>query len=114
MGKFKKGNIPWNKGLKGIHLHEPREFKKGSKHVGKSHPSWRGGVQLFKTDCIHLYTGNGTRVRRPRKVYEDNFGTIPKGFVIVHIDLDKDNDDPSNLMAISRAENMLRNNPKMN
>lgn len=112
MGKFKKGGIPWNKGLKGIHLHEPTEFKKGQ-YVGKDHPSWKGGVQSFKSDCAYLHTGAGERVRRPRKIYEDNFGSIPKGFVIVHLDFDKDNDEPSNLMAISRAENMKRNNPKL-
>jgi len=28
-GRFKKGNIPWNTGMKGIHLNPEYEFKKG-------------------------------------------------------------------------------------
>ena len=47
---FKKGHIPWNKDLKGIHLSPKSEFKKGmrlpheSYRRGKNHPSWKGGV----------------------------------------------------------------------
>jgi hypothetical protein len=108
-GSFKKGNVPWNKDLKGIHLNQDTEFKPGENHTGKNHPSWRGGVQKSKKDCTYLHTGNGTRVRRPRKIYEDNFGPIPFGFVIIHKDNNKDNDDPKNLKAISRSENMKRN-----
>lgn len=47
-GSFKKEHIPWNKGLKGIHLSPSTEFKKG--HVpankGKPHPhghKWKKG-----------------------------------------------------------------------
>ena len=28
-GRIKKGNVPWNKGIKGIHLSPETEFKKG-------------------------------------------------------------------------------------
>ena len=68
-GWFKKGNIPWiqgkkgiftawNKGLKGIHLSPGSEFKKGSspwnKNLpfleirGKNHYNWKGGVSKDK------------------------------------------------------------------
>lgn len=33
-------------------------------------------------------------------VYEDNFGEIPRGFIIHHKDKNKQNNDPSNLEAI--------------
>ena len=108
-GRFKKGHKTWNKDKKGIHLHEPTEFKSGENHTGDKHPSWKGGVHRMEADCTHVWTGNGTRVRRPRKVYEENNGPIPRGFIIIHIDSDKHNDHPDNLEAISRAENMKRN-----
>lgn len=38
---FKKGIIPWNKGLKRIHLSPKSEFKKGQISEEK-HPSWKG------------------------------------------------------------------------
>ncbi len=109
-GQFKKGFEPWNKNMKGIHLSPHSEFKSGEQHTGKNHPSWRGGVQTIKNDCTYLWKDNKVRVRRPRSVYEENFGPIPPGYVIRHIDGDKRNDHPSNLQAISRAENLKLNN----
>jgi hypothetical protein len=108
-GRFKKGSTPWNKGKKDFRPSPETEFKSGENHTGDKHPSWKGGVQKFKNDCAYIWTGNGKRVRRPRAIYEANFGPIPKGFVIVHKDGNKDNDHPLNLEAISRAENMKRN-----
>ena len=40
-----KGQIPWNKGLKGIHLSSKSEFKKGEP-VGEKNPNWKGGVSF--------------------------------------------------------------------
>ncbi len=105
---FKKGNPAWNKGKKGLHLSPSSEFKKGEK-VGKTHPSWKGGVHKMKHDCVHLWDGANKRKRRPVAVYEEKYGKIPKGFVIYHKDGDKDNDSPENLEAISRAELLRRN-----
>lgn len=108
-GSFKKGNTPWNKGVKGIHLSPDSEFKAGENHTGHKHVSWKGGVQKPKGDCAHLWAGNGKRKRRPRVIYEKAFGPIPKGFVVIHKDGDKYNDSPDNLEAISRGDNMKRN-----
>jgi hypothetical protein len=111
--RFKKGDMPWNKNLKGIHLFSNLEFKQ-SQYVGKSHPSWKGGRQKPKNDCKHLWLEANKRVRKPRKIYEDYYREIPKGYVIVHLDGDKYKDDIFNLEAISRAENLRRNNLKRN
>lgn len=102
MGKFKKGNKSWNTGLKGIHLSPNTEFKKGQ-FVGDRHPSWKGGVQINKKDCAYIYEGVNKRVRRPRKIYEEAFGVIPNGWVLFHLDRNKDNDSLDNLIAIPRA-----------
>ena len=113
MGRFKKGNKPWNSGLKGIHLNPSTEFKKGQ-FVGEKHPSWKGGEQKFTKDCVYLYAGNNKRVRRPKKVYEDAHGTIPKGWILYHIDGDRYNDDIDNLIAIPRAVLVKINSGRMN
>jgi|SRR6476660_8509877 len=107
-GAFKPGTEPWNKGKKGIHLSPETEFKDGQ-HVGENHPSWKGGVQTPKNDCVHLWDGNGKRARRPRKIYEEAHGPIPAGFIVIHLDDDSHNDHPDNLKAISRADNIKRN-----
>lgn len=101
-GKFKKGHTPWNAGLKGIHLNPGTEFKKGEM-VGKDHYSWKGGEQINKNDCVYINVGANQRVRRPRKVYEEAFGKIPKGYVLYHLDKDMCNDSIDNLVAISRS-----------
>lgn len=110
-GRFPKGNTPWNKGKKGIHLSPASEFKPG-KNVGEDHASWKGGIQQMGKDCTYVWDGCNKRKRRPRAVYEQHIGPIPKGFVIYHSDGNKDNDDPANLEAISRAELVRRNKRK--
>jgi hypothetical protein len=110
--KFTKKHTPWNKGKKGIHLSEKSEFKSGENHSGKNHPSWKGGVQSNKNDCAYLWKDTNTRLRRPRAIYEKHYGEIPKGYVIRHVDGNKDNDNIKNLVAISRAENMKLNSKK--
>ncbi len=108
LGRFVKGNHTWNKGIKGLHLNPKTEFKRGQL-VGKKHPAWKGGVQRVEKDCTHLWVAVNKRVRRPRKVYEDYFGKIPKGLIIYHLDGNKDNDSIRNLIAISRAELIIFN-----
>ena len=112
-GQFKKGIIPWNKGKTGFNPSPETQFKSGDHHSGKNHLSWKGGVQVNKNDCTYIWTGTNKRVRRPRLIYEKNIGPIPEGYVIIHIDGDRYNDDPSNLMAISRLDNLKINIKKV-
>jgi hypothetical protein len=111
-GQFTKGQTPWNKGSKNFNPSPETQFKSGENHVGENHPSWKGGVQVVSNDCAYLWVGNKVRVRRPRKIYEENFGPIPTNYVIIHKDGNRYNDSPENLEAISRAENLRRNNEK--
>jgi hypothetical protein len=106
--KFKKGNVPWNKGKTGIRLSPYSEFKEGEL-IGEKHPSWKGGIQYCTNDVVYLNVAPNERVRRPRKIYEDAYGKIPKGYIIFHLDGNRYNDDPKNLIAISRAELLKRN-----
>lgn len=112
-GAFKKGRTPWNKGMKGIHLSPATEFKKGE-IIGKDHPSWKGGIQFIKNDCVHVNVGANQRVRRPKKVYEEAFGEIPKGWVLYHLDKVRTNDDLDNLIAIPRVILMMLNANRLN
>ena len=112
-GSFKKGHVAWNKGLKGIHLSPETEFKKGQL-TGSEHPSWKGGEQINANDCVYIYAGANKRIRRPRKVYEDAHGEIPKGWILYHIDKDMHNDSLDNLIAIPRAVLVMLNANRIN
>lgn len=109
MNRFPKGNIPWNKGLKGIHLSPESQFTPEDR--GARHCCWKGGIQRNANDCIYVQNPDKAydRRRRPVVVYEQTYGPVPPGFVVVHKDGDRYNDNPENLEAISRAENMRRN-----
>jgi len=120
-GSYKKGHIPHNKGKEldeylsnsAIEIIKKTWFKIGQNAGDKSN-NWKGGIQTPKHDCTYLYNGVNKRIRRPRSVYEKHFGKIPKGYVIYHLDLDKDNDEPYNLEAISRKELLKRNKSIVN
>lgn len=112
-GSFKKGHTSWNKGLKGIHLSPETEFKKGQ-FTGSGHPSWKGGEQMNTNDCVYVYTEPNKRIRRPRKVYQDAHGEIPKGWILYHIDKDMHNDTLDNLIAIPRAVLVMLNANRIN
>ncbi len=109
MNQFPKGHIPWNKGLKGIHLSPQSQFT--PKDRGDRHCCWTGGVQVNKNDCVYVQNPDKAydRRRRPVVIYEETYGPVPAGFVVVHKDQDRYNDAPDNLEAISRAENLRRN-----
>lgn len=109
LGQFVKGITPWNKGKKDFRPSPDTEFKSGDNHTGEKHPSWRGGEQFMKNDCVYLWCGTNKRKRRPRAIYEEHYGAIPKGMVIYHIDGDKENDSIENLEAITRGELLKRN-----
>ena len=100
-GRYKKNNIPWNKGVKGIHLNPATEFKKGEM-CGSDHYSWKGGLTRNVSDCHYQWNENGKRTRRPRDVFQAHCGSIPEGYVIYHLDGDMHNDVPSNLVAVQR------------
>ena len=111
-GRFQKGNVPWNKDLKGIHLSPETEFKQGVL-IGNKHPSWKGGEQKNTKDCNYISVGPNKRIRKSKKVYEEKFGTVPNNWIIYHLDGDKRNDCVNNLIAIPRAILLSINNGRL-
>lgn len=105
---FQKGHIPWNKGLKGIHLSEKTEFKKG--HISNN---------KVEVGTIKKRTDRNGKVRNFIKIKEPNVweryyiflwksknGEIPKGYVLHHINKISDDDRLENLVCISRKEHI--------
>lgn len=110
--QFKKGNIPWNKGLKGVMKPNKTSFKSDGSNTGSNHNSWKGGIQNTKKDGKYIWLDTKKREPLSRYVYKLHYGSIPKGYVIYHIDGNKLNNNINNLIAITRRE-LLKWNNKM-
>ena len=101
---FKKGDTPWNKGKKGIHLSSETEFKKGQKGI-----NWKpvGSVTIRKDKnkkprrWIKLDEPN-IWVEYAKFIWIKNHGEIPYGFLIHHIDEDTLNDNIENFAMVTR------------
>jgi len=106
---FKKGNIPWNKGIKGTHFSTATEFKKG--HLPQNHvPMWTITMRHYKRG----FNANYIKIREPNKWMPlSNFiwlkynKFIPKGYVIHHVDGNELNDNIENLILMSRRDHFI-------
>ena len=104
---FAKGHIPWNKGLKNIHLSPASEFKKGQ--IGTNHLPIGSIVERLERNKLR----NFIKIAEPNKwtylyayIWEKENGKIPKGYVLHHINFVSNDDRLENLICITRAEHI--------
>jgi len=111
MTQFRKGQTPFNKGIKGIHHSPATEFKPGHRsantkydgcirirhHKRSKHPM--KFIRLDKMVWVPLH----------RHLWEKKHGPIPPGSLIIFKDGNSMNCKLSNFQLISKAENAMRN-----
>lgn len=106
-GYYKKGEIPWNKGLKGYMGPNKTSFKKGNvpsnyRPVGSERVDKKDGYTLIKVQ------DHGTWPERWRHkhvvIWEEANGPVPDGYVVLFGDGDKSNISLDNLILVSRAQ----------
>lgn len=118
-GCIKKGNIPKNKGLKwDDYLSKEQQersratcFKKGNvppnyREVGSERISVDGYIEVKTKDP-------NTWELKHRLVYEEKYGKISKGSIVVFLDNNRQNIDIDNLKLISRSEELIMNKNKL-
>lgn len=112
-GRFEKGNIPFNKGKKGIYPKgcEKTWFKKGQtpinhKPVGSERID-RDGYILIKVAEPSVWK------LKHRVIWEKANGPIPKNYTVIFLDGDKSNTDINNLALVSRSELLIVNQKKL-
>lgn len=111
-GRFKKGNIPHNKGLSMCYPGCERTwFKKGNlplnhKKVGSERVD-RDGYTLIK-----VAEPNQWKLKH-RVIWEQVNGPIPKGYSLIFADQDKTNFSIDNLILVSRKELLMLNKKKL-
>lgn len=105
-GRFKKGNVPFNKGCKGVCALgcEKSWFKTG--HVPSNHRAV-GSERITKDGYIEIKIAEPNKWQlKHRFVWEEVNGQIPKGKNIRFLDGDKLNCNIENLALVSKAENL--------
>ena len=102
---FKKGLVPWNKDLKGIHLSPATEFKKGQKSLRRM-PEGTITQRKHKGDGFRnwIKIGDHCWVEFAKSIWQLQHGAIIPGDVIHHMDGDSLNDHLDNLIAMPRAD----------
>lgn len=111
--RFKKGQIPWNKGKS--HRAGGRsvqtQFKKGQQP-----PTARKPGEMYQRDdhgTLYWYIKpKGARrcIAYHRYRWQQLHGEIPKGYIVTFKDGNPENIQDDNIICISRAENLRRNN----
>ena len=113
-GAFKKGQKPWNKGLKNVNGYSSTRWKKGesprcnAKKIGET---W--AVNCKGTYYVYIKTERGRELYSHYLWRKRTGEEVPEGYIIRHKDGNTTNHEKDNLMCISRAENARMNhNPE--
>ena len=112
--RFKKGNIPWNKG-KTVELSpnsKAHQFTKGNippnaNPIGHEYVD-PDGYTWVRVSCQYV-TASGKRktyIAKHKLIWEQTYGKIPYGHKIIFLDGDKSNFDINNLMLVTDAEHL--------
>lgn len=112
--RFRKGNRPFNAGMKGWQAggrSSTTQFKPGDKPI-----NWKpiGADRVTQGGILERKIQDTGCTRRDYVavhvlVWREINGPVPKGHIVVFSDRNRRNFAPSNLLLISRAENMRRN-----
>jgi len=112
--RIKPGNIPPNKGKKGVYYDgcQVSWFKKGQKPIntmpiGSERVTVDGYTEVKFSDK----SGNPSKRWKGKHtiIWEKKHGPVPKGYVVIFLDGNKQNFKLSNLQMISRAELAVMN-----
>ncbi|APU61225.1 HNH endonuclease signature motif containing protein [Clostridium botulinum] len=112
-GQFKKGQEPWNKGIKGVYAKgcEKTWFKKGNTPINHR-PVGSERITVDGYTEIKVAEPNKWRLKQ-QLIWEKYNGTIPKGYSILFGDGNKRNFDIDNLILVSRQQLLIMNRNKL-
>ncbi len=103
--RIKPGNVPQNKGTKGLTGANKTSFKKGNRP-----PNWVpiGSERITKDGYIQVKIQEGKFQHNWRGkhilIWEEHNGSVPKGHKIIFGDGDKRNFDINNLILVTNAQ----------
>jgi len=105
---FKTGYTPWNKGMKGVYS-LPNQYMKNYK-PGMKHPRHKPiGSEHQKKGYIRVKIAENTWKYKHVHIWEQIYGELPKGYIVLFADKNNRNFDHNNLIAVSRKELAVMN-----
>ena len=106
--QFPKGNVPWNKGMKGLDIGgKETRFKKGA--VPANHREV-GSERIDEEGYTYIKISEHARwVLKHRHIYEQHHGKLEPHMIVTFRDKNISNFEIENLEAITKVENMQRN-----
>jgi len=69
----------------------------------KKSANWKGGIKI-REGWRYIYVGNGKYVEEHRLVWLKEYGDIPKGYIIHHINGIRDDNRIENLQMMTKSE----------
>ena len=112
-GKYPKGHIPQNKGIKGVCGKgcEKTWFPKG--HIPFNYRTVLS-ERITKDGYVEIKIADPNKwILKHRYIWEKEHGPIPKGHIIIFKDNDRTNCSLDNLIIINRSENAVLNHTKL-
>ena len=107
-GHFKKGSIPWNKGLSYMPNNKETRFQKGNIPHGHREV---GSERIIRDGYIEIKVAEpNVWDLKHRAIYREYYGEISDGHNIIFADGNKMNFDIDNLIAVSKSEMLILNN----
>jgi 5-methylcytosine-specific restriction endonuclease McrA len=108
-----KGSTPWNKGLKGV----MKPWNKGMKGYlrGEKHYNWKGGMARegygdeWKEVLIESIRVRDNYICKECGIHQDELVGRIRKLDVHHIDYDKNNCSPENLVSLCRSCHMKTN-----
>lgn len=109
-GRFRKGNIPFNKDKKGLTGANETSFKKGNKPhnwvpLGSERITKDGYIQIKIQEGKFQKNWKGKHIL----IWEEHNGPLPKGHAIIFGDGNNRNFDIDNLILVSRQQLLILN-----
>jgi len=108
---FKRGSIPWNKGISGLRLSEKSEFKKGMTPLNKlstgAITTRRRKREGYKPRVFIKIEEPKVWIEYSKYIWVKWYGKILKGDIIHHMDGDGANNNINNLIAMPRKDHPI-------
>jgi len=118
-GRYEKGNVPYNKGKKWDEYmtKEAQEKSKRTTFKKENIPhNYRpvGSERINADGYIEVKIADPNKWEmKHRVIYEEYYGTIPKGYNVMFADGNKLNLEIDNLILVSKSEDLIMNKNKL-